>query len=35
MKNKYPMAQAFLKRTGITIDEALAYFEELERSRGD
>ena len=29
--NNYPKAQAFLQRTGMTIDESLAYFERLER----
>jgi len=28
--NNYPKAQAFLNRTGMTLDEALAYFERLE-----
>lgn len=30
MNTKYPKAQAFLERTGMTVDEALAYFEKLE-----
>lgn len=25
--NKYPKAKAFLERTGMTLDEALEYFE--------
>ena len=28
---KYPHAEAFLKKTGLTLDEALEYFEQLER----
>lgn len=29
-KKKYPKAEKFLKETGMTIDEALKYFEELD-----
>lgn len=29
--SKYPRAEKFLKETGMTLDQALAYFEKLEQ----
>lgn len=30
--DKYPHARKFLEKTGMTVDEALAYFEEKENN---